>query len=173
MKRFLIPIIVFLSAPIYPIKAVEINCNSPVYKNKPQCAHLKNKKTFIYENIEYDSKALIPIEDVEKREEYVYKKKTFIASKICPEGTNMIWFYTKRRFRSTKVEEKGCLTPDKARIFELETIISNMRRGGGGGAGGVNMMNQYSNSYNRQMDTYRQIDNFHNTGSFTQPNFGF
>ena len=84
----------------------------------------------------------------------------------------MIWFYTKRRFKSTKIEEKGCLNPDKARIFELETIISNMRRGGGGGAGGVNM-NQYSNSYNQQMNNYRQIDNFHNTGSFTQPNFGF
>ena len=53
MKKFLIPLVAFFSIPFSSVESVEINCKSPVFKNKPQCAHLKNKKTFIYENIEY------------------------------------------------------------------------------------------------------------------------
>ena len=43
MKRFLIPLIAALALP-NTLDAVEINCNSPVWKNKPQCKNNSARK---------------------------------------------------------------------------------------------------------------------------------
>ena len=171
MKRFLLPLIVFLSAPIYPVEAAEINCNSPVWKKKEICkGKVSQKNTYVYLGQEYESINDIQ-ENIEDRETYKYKNKTYISSQECEEGKNMIWYYQTRFLRSTQVFEKGCLTPDKAKIFALELQLKNTRRGGGGGG---TYKNNYVEGWNQQQQLYQSIDNFHNTGSFySQPNFGF
>ena len=58
----------------------------------------------------------------------------------------------------------GCMTPDQFEFAKFQ-----LKRGGGGG--GSYNANQYNDSYNRQQNNYRRIDNFNNTGSFDQPTF--
>ena len=172
MKRFLLPLIVFLSLPFNSLESAEINCNSPVWKKRDVCkGKVSTKTTYVYWGREYESLDEIK-EDVTQRETFEYKGKKYISSTECQEGTNMIWYYQTRFLRSTKVLEAGCLTPDKAKIFALEMQLKNARRGGGGGGGSYR--NHYVEGWNQQQQLYQSIDNFHNTGSFyPQPSFGF
>ena len=167
MKRILIPIIVFFALPFSDLESKEINCNSPVWKKRDICkGKVSTKNTFVYLGKEYESLNDIQ-DDIQDREKYEFKNKTYISSKKCEEGENMIWYFQKRFLRSTQVFEKGCLTPDKAKIFALELQLQRARSGGGGGGG--NYQNTYVDGYNRQRQHYQQLDNFNRTGSFNPP----
>ena len=177
MKKFLIPIIVFLVLPLSSVESKEVNCNSPVWKKKEICKDkISRKKVYVMaygpnNHHEVDDIQKFGIPPTEYRDAYEYKGKIYVATKLCPEGTNMIWYSQNRFLRSTQVFEKGCLTPDKAKIFALEMQLKNARRGGGGGG---TYKNNYAEGWNQQQQLYQSIDNFHNTGSFyPQPNFGF
>jgi len=153
MKRFLIPIIVFFALPFSSVESVEINCNSPVHKKKEICKEkLAKNPTFIYLGNEYDSLSSIE-EDVSNNDIFEFKNKRYVASKVCPEGLNMV-FYPKGRFlRATKVEEIDCMNEDKEQIFHLQMALK--RCGGGGGGGGGYDATQYSKQYINWGNFYR------------------
>ena len=167
MKRFLIPIIVFFALPISSVESAEINCNSPVWKNRPACkGKTTSKFTYIYNGKKFDSLSSIansyPYSDIYKRDIWATKNKRYVASRNCPTGTNMYW--VSRLFR--KVSEMGCMTPDQFEFAKLQ-----LTRGGGGGGGSYR--NTYVEGWNNSQNLYRSIDNFNNTGSFYQPTFNF
>ena len=169
MKRFLIPIIVFFALPFSSVESVEINCNSPVWKNKPACKGKSTYKiTYIYNRKKFDSLSSIansyPNSDIYSRDIFAKRNKRYVASRNCPTETNMYW--VSRGFFG-KYSEMGCMTPDQ---FEFAKFQLTRGRGGGGGSYNAN---QYNDSYNRQLNNYRRIDNFNNTGSFDQPTFNF
>ena len=169
MKRFLIPIIVFFALPISSVESAEINCNSPVWKNKPACkGKTTSKFTYIYYGKKFDSLSSIannyPYSDIYSRDIMEKGNKRYVASRDCPTGTSMYWV---RRGLFGKYNEMGCMTPDQFQFAKFQ-----LTRGGGGGGGSYNA-NQYNDSYNRQQHLYRRIDNFNNTGSFDQPTFNF
>ena len=121
MNKLFIPLLIAFIFPISPIKSVEINCNSPVWKNKERCKGKVTKPTkpivYVYLGEEYSALSEIE-EDVSERDIADYKNKKYIASKICEEGSKMMFSYRTRLLRSTKVQEVGCMTPEEIKMAE-------------------------------------------------------
>ena len=157
-------------ASIFSIPIVEskdINCNSPVWKNKPACkGRTSSKITYIYNGKKFDSLSSIansyPYSDIYSRGIMSYKNKRYVSSRSCPSGTSMFFYIQPRLLRSASVQEWGCLTPQEQEIAQMRIQMQNMQR-----QIRTNALNNLSNSINN-LNQQQQI----NTNTYNS-NFGY
>ena len=152
-------LLVFLASlfSIATVESKEINCNSPVWKNKPACkGKTTSKITYFFNGAKFDSleniSQLYPSVNIYNRDIWAYKNKRYVASRSCPTGKNMFFYYQPRLLRSAKVQEWGCLTPQEGEIASMRIQMQNMQR-----RIRTNALNNLSNSINN-LNQQQQIN---------------
>ena len=152
---------------ISTVKSKKINCNSPVWKNKPACKGKSTYKiTYFFNGAKFDSlnaiAELFPKANIYNRDIWAIKNKRYVASRSCPAGRNMFFYYQPRLLRSAKVQEMGCMTPQEGEIASMKIQMQNMQR-----AIRTNALNDASNTINNMIQQQQINTNQYNS------NFGY